>query len=153
MLHVAQVRKRAAHVPREQRPAQRPQDRQEAVDPDVEERSQADAAVQDYRDGERGDGEEGCCSELHMVSVSIAASFRHDRLTYPDKCPRNRILVVPQMPHEVAHDPAHDHARQQLAEPNEVEWDERVVCGSHLGPVSIASEHLVAKQRSITRLV
>lgn len=64
VLDVAHVLERRAHVPGQQAPAHHPEEREEAIDRDVEVRLQADTAVHDDGNTECCDGEEGGCHEL-----------------------------------------------------------------------------------------
>ena len=75
MLFIAHIRQRAGHVPRQERPTQTPEDCEEAVDGEVEARVQADEAVEEDREGQGGDAEEGGGCELGRdVSVLLQRS-------------------------------------------------------------------------------
>jgi len=72
VLHIAHMRQRPTHKPRKQTPAQSPEDKEEAIDRDVEAWVQARAAVEEDGEGQGGDREEGGCCQLQR---SISATF------------------------------------------------------------------------------
>lgn len=48
-------------------------------------------------------------------------------IIYQHKSPRRRPVIVRQMPHEEAHNAAHDQTRQQLEEAQQVERHARII--------------------------
>ena len=64
VLNIAVVPQRRAHVPGQKAPAHSPDKSKEAINRNVEVRSESDAAVQDYSHGQGRDGEERRRHEL-----------------------------------------------------------------------------------------
>jgi len=100
--YIAVVLERRAHVPGQQAPADSPDQCKEAINRNVEIRSEADAAVQDDSHSQRCDGKERRCHEQH-------------------KRPRRLPVIVRQVPHEEAHDAADDQTGEKLAKAQEME--------------------------------
>jgi len=81
--YIAVVLERRAHVPGQQAPADSPDQCKEAINRNVEIRSEADAAVQDDSHSQRRDGEERRRHELRIkISMSSMRAKAQPALAY-----------------------------------------------------------------------